>query len=60
MATSRRDYVAVAEILSGYKTEMIDEACFNDLVLDFADFFEEDNPKFKHDKFIEACNTIKQ
>jgi hypothetical protein len=54
---TRKDYVAVAEILSGYKEGMLDEFWFADLVLDFAGMFAEDNPNFKHDKFVEACNA---
>jgi hypothetical protein len=52
---TRKDYVAVAEILSQYKEEMVDEFSFADLVLDFAGMFSEDNPNFKEDKFREAC-----
>lgn len=52
---TRKDYVAVAEILSGYKNAMIDGFWFDDLINDFADFFAEDNPNFKEDKFKEAC-----
>jgi len=52
---TRKDYVAVAEILSSYKDGMVDEFWFADLVLDFAGLFAEDNPNFKEDKFREAC-----
>jgi hypothetical protein len=54
---TRKDYVKVAEILSGYKNAMIDGFWFDDLINDFADFFAEDNPNFKEDKFKEACNA---
>ena len=57
MATSRRDYVAVAEILSDFKSGINNQIVFEDLVEEFADFFSEDNPKFKFDKFREACNA---
>lgn len=51
---TRKDYVAVAEILSSYK-DLCDEFTFEDLVEDFSVFFAEDNPNFKHEKFREAC-----
>jgi hypothetical protein len=53
---TRKDYVAVAEILSSYKDLIGDEFTFQDLVDEFADFFSADNPNFKLDKFREACN----
>ena len=53
---TRKDYVAVAEILAGYKDGMADNFWWEDLLNDFAFFFAEDNPNFKHDKFLEACN----
>ena len=54
---TRKDYVIVAEILSSYKDLIGDEFTFHDLVDEFAGFFAEDNPNFKHEKFIEACNA---
>jgi hypothetical protein len=54
---TRKDYVAVAEILSGYHQAMIDNFWWEDLLNDFAIMFEEDNPNFKRDKFIEACES---
>ena len=53
---TRKDYVAVAEILSSYKDLIGDEFLFHDLVDDFAGMFEADNSNFKFDKFLEACN----
>jgi hypothetical protein len=53
---SRKDYIATSDILAGYKNAMIDEYWFEDLVNDFSDFFEKDNPNFNREKFIEACN----
>jgi hypothetical protein len=53
---TRKDYVAVAEILSSFKDLIGDEFTFQDLVDEFADFFSADNPNFKLDKFREACN----
>jgi hypothetical protein len=52
---TRKDYVAVADILSGYSNAMIDNFWWEDLVNDFADFFAKDNPNFNREKFTEAC-----
>ena len=56
---TRKDYVAVAEILKGYEVAMIDSFWFEDLVNDFADFFSADNPNFKMEKFTHACGLTK-
>lgn len=53
---TRKDYVKVADILAGYKDGMADNFWWEDLLNDFALMFAEDNPNFKHDKFMEACN----
>jgi hypothetical protein len=55
---TRKDYVKVADILAGYQSAMIDDFWFQDLVNDFADFFASDNPNFKRDKFIQACEEV--
>ena len=52
---TRKDYVAVAEILQGYQMAMIDGFWYEDLVNDFADLFTQDNPNFKMEKFTHAC-----
>lgn len=52
---TRKDYVAVSEILSSYKDLIGDEFTYHDLVDDFASFFANDNANFKSDKFFEAC-----
>lgn len=52
---TRKDYVAVAEILSSFKNLIADQFTFEDLVDEFADMFSADNPNFKYDKFREAC-----
>ena len=52
---TRKDYVAVAEILSSYKDLIADNFTYEDLVEDFSSFFSEDNPNFKHEIFREAC-----
>jgi len=54
---TRKDYVATAQILNGYK-DLIDEFTFEDLVLEFNDMFAADNPRFSTIKFQEACYEI--
>jgi hypothetical protein len=54
---TRKDYVATAEILSNYALDL-GQGAFEDLVNDFAELFESDNPRFDTDRFIEACNAI--
>jgi HD superfamily phosphohydrolase YqeK len=51
---TRKDYVVVANILHDYKEEM-DNVSFVDIVNDFGDYFEKDNPNFNWEKFREAC-----
>jgi hypothetical protein len=51
---TRKDYVAVAEILSSFKDLIGDEFTYHDLVDEFAAFFAEDNVNFKADKFFDA------
>jgi hypothetical protein len=53
---TRKDYVAVAEILSDFREGIQNQILFDELVDEFADFFGSDNPNFKLDKFREACN----
>ena len=55
---TRKDYVAVANILQSYQDGMIDRFWFEDLVKDFADFFAKDNPNFSIEKFQNACDLI--
>lgn len=55
---TRKDYVKVADILSGYSQAMIDNFWWEDLVNDFALMFAEDNPNFNRERFLEACETI--
>lgn len=56
---TRKDYVAVAEILNSFQDLIADQFTFEDLVNDFADFFSDDNPNFKFDKFTHACGLTK-
>lgn len=51
---TRKDYVVVANILKDYKEEL-DNISFVDIVNDFGDYFEKDNPNFNWAKFREAC-----
>lgn len=52
---TRKDYVETARILNKYK-EVISEKDFTDLVDDFSFMFEQDNPRFNSEKFIEAVS----
>jgi hypothetical protein len=55
---TRKDYVAVAEILNSFQDVIADQFTFEDLVNEFADFFASDNPNFKRDKFTQACEEV--
>ena len=50
---TRKDYVAVAEILNSYHLE-IDAQGFKDLLSDFQIFFKKDNPNFDRTRFENA------
>jgi hypothetical protein len=51
---TRKDYVNVSDILRAYIDE-IPQTTFEDLILDFADFFQADNDNFDAEKFEYAC-----
>jgi hypothetical protein len=51
---TRKDYVATAEILNSYATEMKLEV-LEDLVNDFIEMFATDNERFDSDRFWEEC-----
>jgi len=53
---TRKDYVATAEILHGYKDLIGDQLVFEDLVDEFSLMFESDNERFDHVKFFNACH----
>jgi hypothetical protein len=53
---TRKDYVSTAEILSALARQQMSEADYEDLVLEFADMFSADNPRFSSTKFEEACH----
>ena len=56
---TRKDYVATAEILKTFaKGYMENAADYDELVEEFADMFEADNPNFKIDTFRKACEVI--
>ena len=42
---TRKDYVNVSDILRAYQDE-ITQTLFEDLIMDFADFFQADNDNF--------------
>lgn len=52
---TRKDYVETANILKLYKEDLSEDR-FQDLVLDFASMFFDDNPRFLADKFEQACH----
>lgn len=51
---TRKDYVKVSDILRSYQDE-ISQTVFEDLIMDFADFFQADNDNFSSEKFENAC-----
>jgi len=51
---TRKDYVATAEILNSYGSEIKLEV-YEDLVNDFIQMFAEDNERFDSDRFWEEC-----
>lgn len=50
---TRKDYVATANILNGYK-DTIDFLLLNEIALDFVEMFSEDNERFDEQRFIDA------
>ena len=51
---TRKDYIEVAKIISKHSKG---DTCRLDILIDdFAFWFAEDNPNFKMEKFMEACN----
>ena len=51
---TRKDYIATAEILNSYGSDMKLEV-FEDLVHDFIMMFANDNERFDGDRFFEEC-----
>lgn len=58
--TTRKDYRAIAEIIKeageDYNGGTPADVLLISIEEQLADYFESDNPKFKRDKFIKACN----
>ena len=62
---TRKDYVKVAEIINKFLDVVVDNESFDmtpiiaithdNLIDEFIEFFENDNPNFDADKFWEAC-----
>lgn len=50
---TRKDYVQTANILNGYIDEM-DFLVMQEIVDEFAEMFENDNPNFNYQKFVDA------
>ena len=57
---TRKDYVATAEILHGFKDLIGDQLVFEDLVDEFSLMFESDNERFDHVKFFNACHKERE
>jgi len=51
---TRKDYVATAEILNSYASEIKIDV-YEDVVNDFSEMFFADNDKFDSDRFWEEC-----
>jgi hypothetical protein len=51
---TRKDYVSTAKILKNYAL-LLGQADYEDLVDEFAEMFEADNPNFDTNKFFDAC-----
>jgi len=51
---TRKDYIAVSEILSDYAEVMPPEE-YLDIVSDFADMMKRDNDRFDNVRFFQAC-----
>ena len=52
---TRKDYVATAEILR-YASDKTHPAVFSKMVVDFAEMFAKDNPRFDATRFYSAAN----
>lgn len=55
MPMTRKDYIVISKILNNYVEENSTVGLeFEKLVFDFVDMFQEDNPRFNREKFLEA------
>lgn len=52
---TRKDYIATAEILR-YVSDKTHPAVFSKMVVDFAEMFAKDNPRFDANRFYSASN----
>ena len=52
---TRKDYISTAEILK-YVSDKTHPAVFSKMVVDFAEMFAKDNPRFDANKFYSASN----
>ncbi len=52
---TRKDYVSTAKILNNYAL-LLGQSDYEDLVDEFSEMFEADNPNFDTNKFFDACN----
>jgi hypothetical protein len=50
---TRKDYVATAKILNNYK-DNIEYIVLSEMADEFAEMFEDDNPNFDYQRFIDA------
>jgi len=56
---TRKDYVETANILNEYVDE-IDFLILSDIAENFAEMFANDNPRFSHQRFIDAVFADKE
>ena len=56
---TRKDYVETANILNS-KVDEIDFSILADLAEQFAEMFANDNPRFDHQRFIDAVFAYKE
>lgn len=55
MPMTRKDYIVISEILNNhFENYPVEISDFKELVLDFADMFAKDNPRFNEQKFLDA------
>jgi hypothetical protein len=52
---TRKDYIAVSDILSEYAPLVNQPELFDQMVNDFADYMQDDNDRFLRTRFIDAC-----
>jgi hypothetical protein len=55
---TRKDYIAVSEILGDYQEVMEGEE-YSSLCVDFAKYMAKDNDRFDTKRFLEACGIPK-